>query len=776
MPQHDHLPLIRLPERLERRKHGGGSAPTRAAEQHAPKIRTELATAIASQRRQRPAAFIDPSLILRVQMSGMTMEEDWEALGLTLLSSDADKNLILFSSSDDLADFNERLNAYERAIPAGQRNPRYAGFVNRIDEIGAVEARDRIGIRLREEGFTDADDFNDDETYVLDIELWDIGRRDLRVSKIQEIARYIEGTGGEIFDQYIGPSISMLRAQATGEVVRVLLSVPEIAFVDLPPVPDVDHGDHLELEVGDLPELLPVDENSPIIGILDSGINRHPLLEDVIVGEIGVPDELGTADVWGHGTRVGGIAAFGDLEAQLDSANLSRGIRLVSAKVITDQGEFHERRLLPGQMRETISTLNAEHGCRIFVISLGDTRRSNDEGRVGPWAATLDELASELDVLIIVSSGNRSPRGGVRLEQAVTDYPNYLLEDANRLCEPAGAVNVLTVGALANGNGIAPEHINDANIRPIAEYLEPSPFTRVGPGAAGSTKPDLVDLGGTMIFDAVTRSLRRAPGIPEAGVLTLHHQFLDQLFTTGSGTSYAAPLVAYKAAQILRQIPNASTNLLRALLVGSASVPEESSERLQILGENASSRICGNGLVDEERASFSDDHRVVLYSEDELETDHFAIYRIPVPDVFQTGGRRTIRVCLAYDPPVRRTRADYRGITMNFRVIRGCDENLVAEHFRHRAQDEEAFPEIANRFQCTLTPGPKSRERNSVQSASVTFSRDTTEYGDEYFLVVRCNGGWAAEDVDRQRFAVMVELEHQAQIQIYTRLRGQIRV
>jgi hypothetical protein len=427
-------------------------------------------------------------------------------------------------------------------------------------------------------------------------------------------------------------------------------------------------------------------------------------------------------------------------------------------------------------MRDTISRLNAEHDCRIFVISLGDTRRSNDEGRVGPWAATLDELARELDVLIIVSSGNRSPRGGARLEQAVTDYPGYLLEDSNRLCEPAGAINVITVGALANGNGLSPAHTNDANIRPITENLEPSPFTRIGPGAAGSTKPDLVDIGGTIIFDALTRRLRKSPDIPEAGVLTLHHRFLDQLFTTGSGTSYAAPLVAYKAGQILRQMPDASTNLLRALLVSSASIPEESDRKLEALGQNASSRVCGHGLVDDGRASFSDDHRVVLFAEDELEVDHFAIYRIPIPDTFQGGGRRTIRVSLAFDPPVRRTRADYMGITMDFRVLRGCDEHLIADHYRHRTQDEDSVPEIAQRFQCNLAPGPQVRKRNSLQSASVTFTRSTAEYGDEYFLVVRCNGGWAAEEIDEQRFAVVVELEHEAQIQIYARLRAQVRV
>ncbi|WP_204349509.1 hypothetical protein, partial [Stenotrophomonas maltophilia] len=83
--RYDHLQLLRLPERIERRKHGGGgAAPQRDVGGHSRKLRAELDTAIAEQQRRRRPEFVDPSLILRVRMTGMTMEEDWERLGLTL--------------------------------------------------------------------------------------------------------------------------------------------------------------------------------------------------------------------------------------------------------------------------------------------------------------------------------------------------------------------------------------------------------------------------------------------------------------------------------------------------------------------------------------------------------------------------------------------------------------------------------------------------------------------------------------------------------------------
>ena len=86
MARFDHLQLIRLPEQLERRKHGGGGPPPpRDAAEHTTKLRYELETAVDVQVRRRQAEFIDPSLILRVQMTGNLLEEDWEHLGLTVL-------------------------------------------------------------------------------------------------------------------------------------------------------------------------------------------------------------------------------------------------------------------------------------------------------------------------------------------------------------------------------------------------------------------------------------------------------------------------------------------------------------------------------------------------------------------------------------------------------------------------------------------------------------------------------------------------------------------
>jgi len=761
---------------MERRKTGfPGPQPQRHAGYGA-QVRRQVDESVRLQRQNLPEQFVDPSLILRVQMRGMLLEDDWEALGLTLLSSDDDRNIILFSSAGDLTDFLHRLEAYDGPIPAGQRGRRYEGFVTRIEQVGMLAPRDRLGVRIKEAGFTEPGDLQVGDEYTVDVELWDFGPRPLRERKVEEIETFLVNQEAQVFDVYIGPSVTLLRVRALGRALRPLLSVPEVANIDLPPAPDIEASELVLMEMGDAPRLLAPEDDAPVIGVLDSGLNEHPFLAEAVVARLAFPEELGTADVLGHGTRVGGVALFGDLRDRRAEEALRPVGRIISAKIVQDDGNFFERQTLPRQMREAITNMCEEYDCRIFVVSLGDVNAQYGRNRVGPWAATLDELVRELDILVFVSAGNRdSPRSGETVEEAITGYPGYLLETNNHLCEPAGGCNVVTVGSLANGSGLGPHHGFDAHIQAITQEFEPSPFSRSGPGAGGIMKPDFVDIGGTLVFDAPSASLRSAPQIPEAGVITLSHDVARQLLTSSVGTSFAAPMLANKAAELLRLFPDASANLIRALMVGAAATPAACDLRLVGMDDEDRARIRGNGIVDTLRAGYSDEHRVVLYTEDQLAINHFAIYSVPIPQEFQGNGRRTIRVSLAFDPPVRRTRAEYIGTKMNFRLLRGCPLEEVFQHFRSRTQDEGDPPNIPGRFRCNLTPGPNSRDGHTLQTASITYARETAQYGDEYYLVVRCAGGWAEPQEVSQNFALVVELEHQPAVQLYARLRQRIR-
>lgn len=779
MARYDHLRLIRLPTELPRRKKPGfGSPVARSPREHSARLADELAQAVDQQFARKRPGIVDPSLILRVRMNAGLLEQDWHNAGLELLSSDPDRSLVLFSSSGDLDHFRGQLAAFGSDVPAGQKNPPYAGFVSAIESIGTVEPRDRLGIRLREEGFGDLDDINPDAQMLLDLEIWNIGTAQIRKEKLDELTELIEEQGGSVYDRYNGPAISLLRIEVPGHLLIYLLSIEVIAVIDLPPQPDMFTQDALELSLADFPRV-EILENAPVIGILDSGINAHPLLEGVVVGAIGVPENLGAADEFGHGTRVAGVAAFGDLRAQLaEGGDLICAARICSARVVNDRGGFDDHSLITNQMRDALTTLNRDFGCRIFSLSLADIKSTPYAGgKVGPWTATLDELARELDILILVSAGNRMPRQGQRQEESVTGYPAYLLEPSNRFMEPSAALNVLTIGSIAHGTGIDQVPQDAAvGIRPITGPYEPSPFSRAGPGIGGAIKPDLVDFGGTLVYDPLTGP-RTGYDLPSAGVLTLNHRYLEQMLRTASGTSYSTPMAAHKAAQLLARFPEASANLLRALLVGAASVPNQAKQRLIHLVPEATRHICGNGFIGIERAVYSDDARVVLYAEDALSLDNFAVFEIPIPEPYlNQPGDRSITITMAYDPPVRHTRVDYAGVHMSYRLLRGVSPDDVVEHFRKRSKQEGAAPQIAPSKVCEMNPGPTLREKGTVQTSCVTFKRgELTQYGNTYYLVIRCESGWA-DFLTEQRYAIVVEIAHHAGVQIYQHVEERVRV
>jgi hypothetical protein len=711
-------------------------------------------------------------------MQGTTAEDAWEASGLTVLSVDADKTLVLFSSDQEMVEFRRRLAAYQTGGPSGQISAPYAGLVASIVEVGTIQPEDRIGPLLRADGFVSADDFADDENYSVDLELWDLGTRGLREDKVDHIEAYVQREGGEVTDRYLGASLTLLRIRALGATIKGLLDIPDVASMDLPPTPDAGISRLLDLTLQDFPPPEAPPEDAPSVTVVDTGLTAaHPLLAPAVGETIGVPPMLRSDDTNGHGTGVAGIAVYGDVRSKAEALLFQPEIRVHGAKIVNDEGCFDDRLLVASQMRLAVEHFHRNHGCRVFNVSLGDRRLVYDGGKVGPWAAVLDELTRELDVLIVVSAGNLeySVPQGEGVESHLIRYPNYLIEGSSRIVEPANAAIALTVGSIAHAADVPAEEYYGVGLQPVASLDEPSPFTRCGPGIGGSVKPELCDYGGNLVFDGGAQSVSDRP---ETSLLTLNNRYLNSLFTTAVGTSYSAPRVAYKAAHILARFPDASANLIRALLASSAIIPAAAAERLQPLGADACPRVCGLGVPDLVRAATSDDNRVVLYADTTIALDHFFIYEVPIPEDFVvTHGRRCIRVTLAFDPPVRHTRIDYLGTRMSFRLVRGADLEEVIDFYRRRAEADGPVPEMPNRYNCALKPGPNSREMGTLQRADLVMKNNPLEdYGNTYYLVVRCERRWANEVDSPQRFAVVVDLSHEAEIPLYTRLQERLRL
>jgi hypothetical protein len=770
MPELPHLILPRAEFEIERRKRPGfGRSPNKDVTEQTERIRIAVDEALAVHKRLS-ARITDPALIVRIRTSGVVPDKEWEHAGLTVLGHDATNSVVLFASDAELKVFQVRLSAFAAEKKAGQKNPSYNLLIASIEDFGPLRPEDRIGSALQAEGFTRPDTFAESREFVVDVELWDIGDQRERGQQADRFSEEISNSGGEVSDRYIGITFTAIRVRARGAAIRQLLDDPLVRLVDLPPQPDLNVASLLETILPELGVIEPPEEDAPLVAIFDTGVNSaHPLLEPVVVYRAASPDTLGLNDVYGHGSRVCGIAAYGDVRNCLENGVFQSSVRILSGKVINDQGNLDDRRLIASQINELVRLFHAR-GCRIFNLSIGDRLSQYGGGRVGQWTAVLDDLARELNVLFVISAGNYSYQPISHPEEHHTSYPTYLFGGKNRIFEPATAANALTVGAVAHAAAIPASSANNVGLRPIAGVGEPAPFTCAGLGVNGSVKPDLCDDGGNILYSGLAQNLVR---VAESEIFTTNHDYLRSLFTTACGTSCAAPLVTHKAALVLRAFPTASANLIRAFLASSAQVPEPSLRRLHNESVETILSVCGYGIANAEMAALSDSNRVILYAEGEIKMDWFCVYEVPIPvEYSQTKGRRRIAVTLAFDPPTRHSRSAYLGVEMAFRLIRGKSLEWVRDHFRKRDVLAEGKAEtLGGRYNCEFDIGPTIRERGTLQRGVFKMiANPSHEYGDTYYLVVRCERQWYTDEFAKQRFAVVVELAHSEDVRLYERV------
>jgi subtilisin family serine protease len=778
MAIYEHLPLKRVEGLLERRKHPFGSAPTRDNAEHGKRISTDIDKTVADFEALPSVEGVDPALILKVRSDGPIDEDHWRKLGLVVLSVDGDNSVVLFASDKLLKEFRARVEAYQGELPLDQKNPSYNGLVAPIESVSLLTAEDRIGQVYRRSTHQNVDSFVDGQTYLIDVQLHrppDESDSDLFLYRVEVT---ITKFGGVLLSSYRGSSMLLARIEVPGEGVRALLELPEVASVDAPPTPDLAISDLGPVTLDAVEPGSPPPQDAVVIGIIDSGVNfGHPLLASTESLAISLDPRWSVSDGRGHGTQVASIAAFGDIVSRYEQQNFDAQFRIASARVLNDDGSFAKEKSLPAMMDEAVRTLHSRVGCRIFNISLGDELRPYLGGKVDPWAATLDTLARELDVLIIVSAGNRNDLTSSFGDGIVAAYPHFLTEVGSRIIEPATAVNVLTVGAVAHGNGLDDADGDLVGVRPICGLNEPAPFTRTGPGIRGMTKPELVDSGGNAVWDGPSNKIVTGSQKASAGIWAFSHLPIETLFCSRSGTSMSAPNVAYKAALLLTNFPKASANLLRALLGIAATIPSAITQRAGGLSGKAVHATCGHGVANAKYAASSEDDRVVLYAEASLPLDHFAVFEVPIPAEFQTvKGEKEIRVSLAFDPIVRHTRADYVGVTMGWRLLRGASEAEVFDHFRKWTKEEGKPPEFPNKFVCSSDPGPQLRETGTLQVGTYTGKVDISDYGDKYFVAVWCGRRWAPDTVKEQNFAICVQLRHRNVNTLYNLVKQPIKV
>ena len=680
-----------------------------------------------------------------------------------------------------------------------------------IESFEKIGPEQRRGQRLRRDGVPDSDSF------LLDVDLWHPGNQSLLRYAQNQFLQVVEDSGGLVLGSLrsILQTLMIARIKAGPDLLEKLLNYDRVSRVDLPPVVTLEPSTIFEHSPSMTePNVIPLD--APLACVVDSGIvSGHPLLRDLVIDE----DDFGTdedtpVDQTGHGTEVAGIVAYGDIRECLDAGQQwNPKVRLINAKVMqaerdiygnVSRAAFGSEERAESQIADAITRFatDPDRKCRVFNLSFGNENCQLGQGHQLPWALLLDQLARELDVVIVVSAGNVSspsvptPASSEEFQNSIREQ---LLTDEHSLIDPASAINVLTVGSIARHDIPRSQVPGDGRSDLVASPKNcPSPFTRTGAlksngsGFAKTVKPELVAYGGNYSLTPDGRWKELDFSLAEP-VLNFAYP-AQNLLRYSVGTSIAAPYVTHVCAiaeHRLRQLNEGrrvSANLIRALVAHSALVPEEAEQwfvdgQTDAAGLKRRLRTVGYGQPHVSRACFSSDNRVLLYAEDELAEANFHLYRLDLPDSFvKETGPRTLRATLAFDPPVRGTQLKYQSRAMTMQLFRGLSTDEICKAASKLAGDATNI-EVPKR---TRRLKPQLFEWSTLQSqvylsknrSGVVNNSDSDENRHTWHLLVGCKHRFGTAETDQpQRYAVVFSLEHPKEnVRMYQALKNQLQV
>lgn len=687
---------------------------------------------------------------------------------IEFVSQEDDEIVVAFVSQSALQSFEARLTSIALGESVTNKQVYYA-----LQGMSGWTPEDRTGWSLKQEGFPQTDIF------YLDIELWPIEdsakERQQLASKFES---WLNENDIENSDSVKQPGLTIYRVCCDRPQAEKLLRHRDIRIVDLPPRFGLNIK-HLGLDIQQFPVTPSPLPNAPGVVVLDSGLaTGHPLLGPAVGdAQSFLPGHI-AADESGHGTHVAGIALYGDITISIESGSFIPELRLFSGRILDKDDENNG--LVENHIDTAVRYFVDEYNCRIFNLSFGDSRKPYLGGHVRGLAYTLDRLSRELGVLFVVSAGNvsSSQLDGLAWRQ---EYPQYLVHDDWSIIDPATAINVLTVGSLARLEASlnAQRYTNDPAELPIAKAEQPSPFTRHGPTVGGAIKPELVAFGGNWVLNA------------RNGANHIHDQGLGELstnlnFAQGNllglkcGTSFAAPHITHLAGKILSEHPEASANLLRALLVNHAAIPHSSSE---IFGDNDSVRkVLGYGFVNARALLKSLENEVTLIAEGQIENKRHHFYELLVPDDFISPGKRIreISVSLAHTPPVRSTRVTYKATRLDYRLVVAPNLDHAVTMFNKATSKEnfESIPELTG-----ASVSWRLRSKGSVQAANWQFKQFNSNSKlrtDKLFVVVTRNDfPWGESDTkttEEYSLVVCLRDRENQQAKLYTQIQNRLQM
>lgn len=462
-------------------------------------------------------------------------------------------------------------------------------------------------------------------------------------------------------------------------------------------------------------EIIAPDKDDPEVAIIDSGImefNRY--IRDAINPEDSqnyVLSEETTADLvlgGGHGTKVAGAVLYPFGISHLTSP-YALPCRIKNIRVLNSDNELVS--LYPPQLMQDVFDNNPD--VKIFNLSISSFGPELNK-HMSPWAAIIDKLTHQEDVIFILAAGNIHRDTISNLLRSGLPYPTYLEEPISKIADPALSCFALTVGSVNQ------HFYEDENWISLGTENEISAFSRTGPGIWNMIKPDVVEYGGGQIVskEGAFRINENEHTSPELVRSTLNGG--NAIGRDSVGTSFAAPKVSHIAAQLLKLYPDENINLIRALIVQGARLPEP----FFLQPTTQAIQFYGYGIPSLARVTDNSDFRATFYTTGSLSADEAHIYTVNIPPSLTDQGNEfniLIEVTLAFTARIRRTRQktksylgtwlDWISASLNDDIESFKDRCLkhIEEENEDNTEEEEATSFGFNGYQIPW----KIRERNN---------------------------------------------------------------
>lgn len=522
--------------------------------------------------------------------------------------------------------------------------------------------------------------------------------------------------------------------------------------------------------------------SAPIVCIMDSGIQEeHKYLAPAVIGDESVsllPDNVSISDEvagGGHGTRVAGAVLYPWIVPADGVYQLPCWIR--NMRILDENNGLPEDVYPPRAIAVAVHKyyVEAEVPTKIFNHSVG-SRKSCEMKHMTSWAAEIDSLSYNNDILFIQAAGNIPVDVISAYWQAGYPYPQYLDRELCRISDPAQSLQAIAVGSVSGTELETDDYIA------LGKPMEISSFSRSGPGIWDVLKPEVVEYGGTHVYNkgSIPPQFTTPPEVcPE---LIRKSPEGPAFARDAVGTSFSAPKVTYIASEIQKILPESPALLYRALIAQSARWPKEVTvdNREQCI---SMLRHVGYGVPDVGRATHNDEYRITLITPSlmELGDNEAHIFQVPIPEELSNVGEDydiLVEITLSYAANPRRTRRYVKGYLSTW--LDWCCSRIgeTAETFARRIFETGAVVDDDGDFNWMLGEAINRGAAKGYSRKNGTLQKDwcvikSNQLSDAFCIAVRGHKGWGGMFKAKYSLAVSFEAINQ-DIPIYEPIRTEI--